>query len=40
MCEKLQAPDLAQKVNKFITDKETKEVFMKQLPQDKLPINM
>lgn len=40
MCEKLKAPDLAQKVNKFIGDKETKEVFMKQLPADKLPINM
>jgi len=29
MCEKLKVPDLAQKVNKFINDKDTKDVFMK-----------
>ena len=32
MCEKLKAPDLAQKVNKFIEDKGRKEVFMNQIP--------
>lgn len=38
MCDKLKAQDLAQKVSKFIQDKETREVFLKQLPQDKLPL--
>ena len=38
LCEQLKAQDLAQKVSKFINDKETKEVFMKQLPQDKKPL--
>ena len=38
MCDKLKANDLAQKVSKFISDKETREVFAKQLPQDKQPL--
>ena len=29
MCDKLKAGDLAQKVSKFISDKETREVFIK-----------
>ncbi len=29
MCDKLKANDLAQKVSKFINDKETREVFSK-----------
>ena len=29
LCEQLKAQDLAQKVSKFINDKETKDVFMK-----------
>ena len=38
MCDKLKAQDLAQKVSKFIHDKDTREVFMQQLPQDKKPL--
>ena len=30
MCDKLKAQDLAQKVSKFISDKDTRDVFMKQ----------
>ena len=29
LCEQLKAPDMAQKVNKFLQDKETKEMFEK-----------
>ena len=39
MCDKLKATDLAQKVTKFISDKETREVFNKQLSSDKLPLS-
>ena len=38
LCDKLKAQDLAQKVSKFIQEKETREVFMKQLPHDKQPF--
>ena len=34
LCEKLKQPDMAKKVKKFLDDKQTKEVFMKQVPQD------
>ena len=39
MCDKLKANDLAQKVTKFISDKDTREVFNKQLPGDKQPLS-
>ena len=39
LCEKLKVPDLAQKINKFIQDKENKDVFLNQIPLESQPLN-
>ena len=35
----MKRPDLAQKLNKFINDKQTKDVFLQQMPSDQKPLS-
>ena len=39
MVEQMKRPDLAQKLNKFINDKQTKDVFLQQMPSDQKPLS-